>query len=139
MKKTIEELRQSPYWIIDILPWQVPADSAGQYFAVEGYFLHGEQFEDIKQRHIHLVLKLNCYRDITLDDEETPNPSPVRVAQEMRKREVCILTGQSMILSEPDTTYLTLYQPDEALLELVRTLAAGEGLYIWKPGCPGMT
>ena len=33
MKKTIEELLQSPYWIIDILPSQVPKDSPGQYFA----------------------------------------------------------------------------------------------------------
>ena len=34
-KKTVEELLQCPYWIIDILPSQVPADSPGQYFAVE--------------------------------------------------------------------------------------------------------
>ena len=35
----IEELLQTPYWIIDILPMQVPKDSAGQYFAVEDYYL----------------------------------------------------------------------------------------------------
>ncbi len=39
MKKTVEELLQCPYWIIDILPLQVPEDSPGQYFAVEKYFL----------------------------------------------------------------------------------------------------
>ena len=38
MQKTVEELLQCPYWIIDILPSQVPEDSPGQYFAVEKYF-----------------------------------------------------------------------------------------------------
>lgn len=36
---TIEELLEKPYWIIDILPKQVPKDSPGQYFAVEDFFL----------------------------------------------------------------------------------------------------
>ena len=35
MKKTIDELLQTPYWIIDILPKQVPYQSAGQYFNIE--------------------------------------------------------------------------------------------------------
>ena len=35
MKKTVDELLQCPYWVIDILPSQVPKDSPGQYFAVE--------------------------------------------------------------------------------------------------------
>ena len=39
----------------------------------------------------------------------------------------------AMIVSEPDDTYLTLYHPDDELLELVRTIAAGEGLYVWQP------
>ena len=65
MKKTIEELLQSPYWIIDILPSQVPKDSPGQYFAVEKVFLQGDRIEEIKQKHIDLIWKLNCYRDIS--------------------------------------------------------------------------
>ena len=28
-------LLEGPYWIVDILPGQVPAEAAGQYFAVE--------------------------------------------------------------------------------------------------------
>ena len=55
-KKTIEELLQSPYWIIDILPSQVP-----------------------------------------------------------------------------DDTHLTVFDPDPELLELIRQIASGEGLFVWKP------
>ena len=61
MMKTIEELLQCPYWIIDILPSQVPQNSPGQYFAVEKYFLQWDRLEEIKQKHINLILKLNCY------------------------------------------------------------------------------
>jgi hypothetical protein len=31
MKKTVEDLLQSSYWIIDILPSHVPEDSPGQF------------------------------------------------------------------------------------------------------------
>ena len=133
MNMTIDELLETPYWIIDILPKQVPKDSPGQYFAVEEYYLSKKQIAEVKNRHIGLVLKLNCYRDLSLDEETEINPPPGRIAEEMRKRHLCILTGDSMILSEPDDLSMTLYHPDEELLELVTTLAAGEGLYVWQP------
>ena len=70
MKKTIEELLQTPYWIIDILPKQVPKDGPGQYFAIADFFLQDENLTAVKQRHLNLILKLNCYRDISLDEDE---------------------------------------------------------------------
>ena len=133
MPKTIEELLGTPFWIIDILPAQVPADSAGQYFAVEKYFLQGDRLAEIKQKHINLILKLNCYRDISIDEEEAINPSPARIAEEMQKRYLYIRTGDSMILSEPDDTHMTVFNPDPELLALIKELAAGEGLYVWQP------
>ena len=133
MKKTIDELLESGYWIIDILPAQVPEDSPGQYFRIEEYYLDKARYRDIKQKHIDLVLKLNCYRDLTLDDEERANPAPESIARDMRKRHLCIRIGDSLILSRPDDCYLTLYEPDEELLQLVKTIAAGEGLFVWKP------
>ena len=134
MRKTVEELLQCPYWIIDILPSQVPEDSPGQYFAVEKYFLQGDRIEEIKQKHIDLILKLNCYRDISISDETVINPLPEHIANEMRKRYLFIMTGESMILSEPDdTTHLTVFNPDQQLLELIRQIASGEGLFVWKP------
>lgn len=133
MDDRIEELLQSPYWVIDILPEQVPAESPGQYFAVERFFLKEERFAEIKQKHIDLMLKLNCYLQITIADEETINPDPEHLAEEMRKRYMYIMVNDSMILSEPDDTCMTVFNPDEKLLDLIRVLAAGEGLYVWKP------
>jgi hypothetical protein len=133
MKKTVEDLLQSSYWIIDILPSQVPEDSPGQFFSVEEYFLQGNRIEEIKQKHIDLILKLNCYRDISISDETVVNPLPKHIADEMKKRYLYIMLGESMILSEPDDTHLTVFNPDSQLLELIRQIASGEGLFVWKP------
>ena len=133
MGMTIDELLEMPYWVVDILPRQVPEDSPGQYFAVERHYLEESQFAQVKQRHIDLVLKLNCYFDLALDDEQEVNPSPTRVVQEMNRRYVCIRMGDALIVSEPDDTCLTIYNPNDELLALVRQLAMGEGLYLWQP------
>lgn len=133
MKKTIDELLQSPYWIIDILPKQVAKDSPGQFFAVEEYYLKGERLSAIKRKHINVILKLNCYRDISIDEDPKVNPAPERIAEEMKRRYLYLMIGESMILSEPDDTHLTIFNPDPQLLELIRTIASGEGLFVWKP------
>lgn len=133
MKKTIEELLQCSYWIIDILPSQVPENSPGQYFAVEKYFLKDNQLSKIKQKHIDLILKLNCYRDISIDEETEINPSVDYIAEQIKNRYLYIMTKDSMILSEPDETYLTVFNPDAELLELLKVLANSEGLFVWKP------
>ena len=133
MAKKVEELLEEPYWIIDILPKQVPYHCAGQYFAVEKYFLEEERLAEIKRKHINVILKLNCYRDIYIDGENAVNPSPEHIEQEMKRRYLCILVDDSMIVTEPDDTHMTLFGPDEELLELIKMIAAGEGLYVWEP------
>ena len=65
----------------------MPKDSPGQYFAIEKYFLQDKQFAEIKQKHIRLMLKLNCYRDISIDEQAEINPPPERIAEEMLQRQ----------------------------------------------------
>lgn len=126
----IEELLQTPYWIIDVLPMQVPEGSPGQYFEIEK-FLRKERMPVIRQKHAGLLLKLNCFRDIELDGEK--NPEPVRIVRAAAEREAYFITGGSLILSEPDDTHMTLFNPDDELLELVKKIASAEGLFVWKP------
>ena len=42
------------------------------------------------------------------------------------------MIDDAMIMSEPDDTHMTLFEPDDALLALVTALAAGEGMFVWK-------
>ena len=124
-----DKLLNTEYWIIDILPKRVPMDSPGQYFAVEKHFL-SEEIESIKKKHINLILKLNCYREISIEGES--DPEPAKTAEIMKAGYVYIMTGDSMILSEPDDTHMTLFNPDDELLELVKLIASGEGLFVWR-------
>ena len=94
MAKSIEELLETPCWIIDILPKQVPRGSDGQYFVVEEYFRDEPQRADIKKKHVNVILKLNCYEDVFLDEEEMPNPSPYAIAQAMCERHTIIRIGE---------------------------------------------
>ena len=128
-KVTIEELLEKPYWIIDILPKQVPKDSLGQYFAIEDFFLK-EQLTEIKKKHIDVILKLNCYVDISIDGEK--NPAPERIRDIMIERYVYIMLGDSMILSEPDDTHMTVFNPDKELMNLIREISSSEGLFVWE-------
>ena len=129
----IDELVQRPYWVIDILPERVPEDSPGQFFVIEKYFLGKNHMSAIKQKHINLVLKLNCYRRIAIDYEKEWNPSPVRIAEEMRSKYLYLMMDDAMILSEPVDTHMTVFDPDEELLDLIRALASSEGLFVWQP------
>ena len=127
---TDEEIFNTDYVIIDILPSQVPQSSQGQFFAVERYYLK-EQMDRIKQKHIDLILKLNCYMELTYGKET--NPDPEIIVSDMKRSTVIIRRNDSLIVSEPDSTYLTLYNADEELLSLIKTLSIGEGLYVWSP------
>ena len=71
--------------------------------------------------------------DLYIYDENALNPSPEHIADEMHKRYLYIIINESMILSEPDDTHMTIFNPDLQLLELIKVLASGEGLFVWKP------
>ena len=131
MSKTIEELLHAPYWIIDILPERVPENNPGRYFTIEEYWRRNH-LPEIRQKHLSLILKLNCYRDISLDEDKEINISPEKIADAIYKRYVNIMVDDAMIVSEPEDTYLTIYNPDEDLLTLVRELASREGMFVWK-------
>lgn len=131
--RTIEDLLETPYHIIDILPERVKENAPGQYFAIERYWLTEPQRTEIKRRHADLILKLNCYCAVSPDDEAETNPAPERIAETILQRYVCIRTGDALITSAPDETYLTVYNADEALLKLLETLCRSEGLYLWQP------
>lgn len=133
VKKKIEDLLQEHYCIIDYLPGNFLEGSPGQYSAVKEYFNDEERFSLIKQKHINLVLRLNCFMDISIDNGITYNPSPDVVDRAMRSDNLFIMMNDAMMISEPDGTQLTVFNADEKLLELIKVIAFGEGLFVWTP------
>ena len=133
MKMTIEELLQTQYWVIDILPSQVSNRAAGQYFAVDEFWAQEPNRTAIKQKQVNVILKLNCYRDIALEDEANVNPPVQKIADSIFSEHTNLLVEDALIVSDPEDTYITVYNPDAKLLDLIRKLALAEGLFVWQP------
>ena len=131
MNNKIDELLQKPYWIIDILPEQVPKESKGQFFEIERFFLVSSRLASIKQKHINVLLKLNCYYQISIDCEV--NLSPEQIVKAVKERSLQIMVDEAVILSEPDELHMTVYNLDEKMMKLITALSSGEGLFVWKP------
>ena len=130
-----------PYWIIDILPEQVPADSPGRYFTVEKYFL--SRLDDIIRKFASVLVKLNCYYglQVCLDGETWAGDfAPEELERFLRETNaspnplfVRVNPSDALFAFSGDEHYLTLYEPDPVLLDLVRQIASSEGLFVWEP------
>ncbi len=140
---TIEEYLERPYWVIDILPKQVPADSKGQYFEIEKYYREHPQIDNIYRRFTNILLMLNCYEDIDVSsdgDEWMTNPAPHELETALLKcmadkQMFCIIlkSADVLITVSGDDIYMTVYNPTEESIELINSLAVSEGLFMWKP------
>ena len=137
-----ERLLEAPYWVIDMLPEQVPQESRGQFFAVEQYCLTGEWHERLCRQFADVVLGLNCYHDLTVnrgDDEWVKNPAPATLAawltEALQHGHLCVLIddGEALITASGGDINITLYNPSPALLELVRQLTTTASLHLWQP------
>ena len=141
--KLIDDLLEGPYWIVDILPEQVPAESGGRYFAVEGYFLQPERISALRRKFAEILLKLNCYWEMAVSFDNgagwEKNPDPEKFAESLVSlpengfARVMFEKEWAMIDIEPDDTYMTVYDPDLRLMDKLRALAAAEGLFVWSP------
>ena len=139
-QEIIEAFLDKPYWIIDILPIQVPADAAGQYFRIERYFL--SQLDIISKRFASVLVKLNCYIDLQvgLEEDWISNPDPDNLERLFRnavslRSPLSIIIGpnNALVTFSGDDHYMTLYGPDPDLLSLISKLASAEGLFVWGP------
>ena len=133
----MEELLSKPYWVIDFLPRQVPAKGGGQFFAVEEYYLRSP----LRRGFAEILLKLNCYYDIEVCEPETEkwqkNPPPEALFSWIadNEKDLCVLlpAENALITANRDDLYMTVYGPSEELLQLLRSLAAASGLFLWQP------
>ena len=135
----IDKYLEKPYWVIDILPKQVPINSRGQYFKIAHFYRNEPQYDTFCRKFFNILMKLNCYVDIDAFlhlKEWIHNPAPELLFSWIRERKLLYILLKSldaMISVDGDDLYMTLYNPTDDLLEFNRTLASSEGLYVWKP------
>lgn len=140
---TIEEYLEKPYWVIDILPKQVPANSRGQYFRIAEYYREHPQIDIIYRKFTNILLKLNCYEDMafSIDGDEwksktIPDDIETMVSGCLSDNSMLYIllpAVETMITLSVDDTYMTVYNPNEETQELLSALATSEGLFLWKP------
>ena len=136
---SIETHLAKPYWLIDVLPKQVPAGSPGRYFEVEEYLL--SRLDDLCRKFAGVLIRLNCYQDlqVSLDGETwTKEYSPEDLERLLLESTaskstlfISIQPADALITFSGDDHYMTLYSPYGELLDLVRQLASAEGLFVW--------
>ena len=141
--KVVEEMLEKPYWIVDILPKQVPKDSTGQYAAVEQYYLQKPLITELRKKDLAILFKLNCYYDIVVSidggDHWHENPEIQKLEKwlttDINTRTVHVLfpDHNTMMVMDCDDTYLTIYNPTGDFLQMLRMIAGSEGLFAWKP------
>ena len=139
----VERLLEKPYWVIDFLPKQVPQNGGGQFFAVEKHYREEPQYERLCRQFADVLLKLNCYHDLTVNvaatDEWIKNPAPATLekwlTESLLHGHLCALVENedALITASSGDTNLTLYNPSPALLQLVKQLATAAGLFLWQP------
>lgn len=140
MMVDIEDLLTKSYWIVDILPKQVPDDAGGQYFTIEKFFLSPPHVDAIYHKFANVLLKLNCYDDILVfqvnNESWDENPAPddlERLVLERRPLFVVLKQSQAMLSITGEDHTMTVYGPNDDTLALISVIASSEGLYLWKP------
>ena len=139
---TVERLLEEPYRVIDFLPEQVPADSGGQYSAVERYFAEPPRIGGFLRRCARLLLKLNCYFGFVVGNgaEWRKNPPPQELAGQIGTcgpghfLNILIPEEDALVTLYGDDLYMTLFHPSDKLVRLVGPLAASEGLFLRRGG-----
>ncbi len=140
-QSVIENLLEQPYWVIDFLPRQVPADSPGQFFAVEEYYRDSSRIKEFRLKIADTLLKLNCYYGIqAVRDDDSPavhNPPPETLAEwvtDAQNRVLVLVEGEQCLMTlDRDDLCATVYHPSPDLLSLLAQLAAANGLFVWQP------
>ncbi len=146
IERRTEELLALPYWLVDVLPEQVPAEGPGRFFAVEERLL--AEAERRAGQFCSLLLKLYCYCDLTAVGRAGAlrNPPPAVLEGAVRR---CVLDrrrslrlyvdgGRALIALCGDDLHMTVYGVDSRLRRLLGALAASEGLF-FRPGPGQMT
>ena len=139
----IDELLEKPCYLIDIFPYTVPETADRRYFRVEEYFQKNRK--EWNEKFCRLLLKLYCYYDFwcSCGEELAENPEPDVFAQwilhcfegDWKERDyikIIIHTCNAMVILNGDDLYISVYNPDRQLMELISQLASAEGFFFYK-------
>ena len=136
----IDKLLETPCYIMDFLPKQVPMNCGGQFFEVETYLLNHYDCCGLRDRFVGVILKAMCYYPVSVQwGKWIEQPTPEQVTKiidtilENHSGDVNILfTSKDVLLQFGwDCLNISIYNPDEEMCMLFEKIAASEGLF-WR-------
>lgn len=135
--KMVEELLEKSYQVVDFLPEQVPEGSAGQFFAVEKYYMNPERMKEFRRKFADILLKLNCYYNFSVCEAQgdvfTDNPDPEWLeGKVLGNADLCVLLPEeeTLITLYRDDLYMTVYNACGSVLKRLEQLAEAEELFV---------
>lgn len=141
MNKLVEELLKEECYVIDFLPKKVSEEYIDKFLEVEEYFLQGNEWENIKESFIRILLKLQCYCSFQFYNEKWYEKLSVNEMADMLKHVLSSSNGYVNMLSieskmliciEGSTLNFSIYNATGDMLELLSELATAERLYMRK-------
>lgn len=138
----VERLLEDDYWIIDILPAQIPVENQREYRDItDEYFESGKVAELHRQYADILTLLSGRFNAAMLcmpEDEWkiSPDANTIKDAVIRHTERGCVdllLSDVDVLISlQAEDLYITVYHPTEEILSLLQQAVSKMGFYIWQ-------
>lgn len=138
----VERLLEDEYWIIDILPAQIPVEKQREYRVLtDEYFESGKVAELHRQYADILTLMSSRYNTAMLcmpEDEWTisPHDNAIKDAVIRHTERGCVdllLPDEDVLISlQAEDLTITVYHPTKEILSLLQQEVSKIGFYIWQ-------
>ena len=139
---TVERLLEDDYWIIDILPSQIPIEKQAEYRALTDEYFESGKVAQLHRRYADILTMINSrFKTAMLcmpEDEWTISPDDVAVKDAVihHTERGCVdllLTEEETLISlQAEDLYITVYHPTDEIISLLRQAVSESGFYIWQ-------
>ena len=139
---TVERLLEDDYWIIDILPSQIPVGKQAEYRALTDEYFESGKVAELHRRYADILTMINGrFKTAMLcmpEDEWTISPCDIAVKDvvihhtERGCVDLLLPEEETLISLQSEDLYITVYHPTEEILSLLRQAVSKQGFYIWQ-------
>ena len=139
---TVERLLEDDYWIIDILPSQIPIEKQAEYRALTDEYFESGKVAQLHRRYADILTMINSrFKTAMLcmpEDEWTISPDDVAVKDAVIHHtergcvDLLLPEEETLISLQAEDLYITVYHPTEEILSLLRQAVSESGFYIWQ-------
>ena len=139
---TVERLLEDDYWIIDILPAQIPVGKQAEYRALTDEYFESRKVAELHRRYADMLTMINSRFSTAMlcmpEDKWTISPADSAVIDAVIRHTErgCVdllLPDEDVLVSlQAEDLYITVYHPTSEILSLLQQTVSKMGFYIWQ-------